>query len=129
MGCITQATLEVSFTTVCEDGKICLDIKVTKAINIDPQIFVHRQTLEFDSAGCPIEEFCAIASASQMTELPVGPPGDPFYRKSSAKPCFSTYKNLLDGKCLIQNQIDSLLKSWNKLLHLDTPEVVQFPRP
>jgi len=122
------ASLEVKFNTTCEDDQFCLEMTVIVYTGIDPEIFVHRQLSETDPIGCPIEQFCAVANAAQLKDLPVGPPGEPFYRKSEAKTCFDSNKDLCDAKALIADQIDDLLESWNKLLLLDDCDIVLFPR-
>jgi len=122
------ASLEIKFNTICEDDQFCLEISVIVNTNIDPEIFVHRQTPETGPTGCPLDHFCTIANSAQMKDLPAGPPGDPFYRKSEAKTCFSSNKELCDAKAFIADQIDSLLDSWNKLLLLADYDIVLFPR-
>jgi hypothetical protein len=128
MATCDPASLEVKFNTICEDNQFCLEMIVIVNTNIDPEIFVHRQLTETDPTGCLLEEFCAVATAAQMTDLSVGPPGDPFYRKSEAKVCFNSNKDLCDAKVLIADQIDQLLENWNKLLLLEDCDIVLFPR-
>tara|TARA_R110000824_G_scaffold331884_1_gene518489 strand:+ start:36 stop:428 length:393 start_codon:yes stop_codon:yes gene_type:complete len=122
------ASLEVKFNTTCEDGQFCLEMTVIVNTNIDPEIFVHRQTAETDPTGCPLDHFCTVATSAQMKDLPAGPPGDPFYRKSEAVTCFASNKDLCDAKELIADQIDDLLENWNKLLLLEDYDIVLFPR-
>ena len=128
MAACDSASIEVQFTNTCEDDKFCLNMAVIVHTSIDAEIFVTRQLPETDPQGCPLEHFCAVATASQMKDLPVGPPGDPFYRKSEAKICFDSNKDLCDAKTLIADQIDDLLESWNKLLLLEDADIVLFPR-
>jgi hypothetical protein len=123
------ATLEVQ---VCVgETTPTLDIQTIVATNISPHIFVFKQTLERDDAGCYIVEFCSVASCQQMTELPEVnfEAGISAVRRDSVSFTFKDYAELQEALDKICKDIDYLLECWNKqIMFTENKFIITFPK-
>jgi len=108
-----------------------IDVTVVVATEIPREIFVYRQSLEQDSLGCYINEFCAIASCSQLTDFPAGAPrtGLSFFRQDFVSMTFSNYGELTEFLDTLCADVDLLLEGWNKkILFTENKFIISFPR-
>lgn len=128
---MTTSSASLELNICIGESEPTLDVSVIVNTDIPREIFVYRQSTDQDSLGCYLNNFCAVASCAQLTDLPAGAPavGQAFFRLGEVNMTFSDFGILAEFLDTLCADVDMLIECWNKkIMFTENKFIITFPR-